>query len=115
MPVYGQKVGSLRTDVSGQMSKITTLTKRQEVLFGVDWGVPTYIYETTDPTKPIRNFEVKQSVHDEPLAERSENGRSCATHNLAWLQYSHSRQISWAIGRLSWPPLRGKVLRNAEN
>ncbi len=29
--------------------------------------MPTYIYETTDPTKPIRNFEVKQSVHDDPL------------------------------------------------
>jgi predicted nucleic acid-binding Zn ribbon protein len=29
--------------------------------------MPTYIYETTDPTKPIRSFEVKQSVHDDPL------------------------------------------------
>ena len=29
--------------------------------------MPTYIYETTDPTKPIRNFDVKQSVHDDPL------------------------------------------------
>ena len=29
--------------------------------------MPTYIYETTDPAKPPRNFEVKQSVHDEPL------------------------------------------------
>ena len=29
--------------------------------------MPTYIYETTDLTKPIRNFEVKQSVHDDPL------------------------------------------------
>jgi predicted nucleic acid-binding Zn ribbon protein len=29
--------------------------------------MPTYIYETTDPTKPTRNFEVKQSVHDDPL------------------------------------------------
>jgi predicted nucleic acid-binding Zn ribbon protein len=29
--------------------------------------VPTYIYETTDPAKPIRNFEVKQSVHDDPV------------------------------------------------
>jgi predicted nucleic acid-binding Zn ribbon protein len=29
--------------------------------------MPTYIYETTDPTKPIRTFEIKQSVHDDPL------------------------------------------------
>ena len=29
--------------------------------------MPTYIYETTDPTRPPRRFEVKQSVHDEPL------------------------------------------------
>ena len=29
--------------------------------------MPTYIYETTDPTKPIRNFDVEQSVHDDPL------------------------------------------------
>lgn len=29
--------------------------------------MPTYIYETTDPSKPLRNFEVKQSVHDDPL------------------------------------------------
>jgi len=29
--------------------------------------MPTYIYETTDATKPKREFCVKQSVHDEPL------------------------------------------------
>jgi hypothetical protein len=27
----------------------------------------TYVYETTDPIKPVRRFEVKQSIHDEPL------------------------------------------------
>ena len=36
--------------------------------------MPTYIYETTDQTKPIRNFEVKQSVHDEPLTSDPETG-----------------------------------------
>ena len=36
--------------------------------------MPTYIYETTDPTKPIRNFEVKQSVHDDPLCSDPETG-----------------------------------------
>jgi predicted nucleic acid-binding Zn ribbon protein len=29
--------------------------------------MPTYIYETTDPAKPTRQFGVKQSVHDDPL------------------------------------------------
>ena len=29
--------------------------------------MPTYIYETTDPAKPVRTFMVKQSVHDDPL------------------------------------------------
>jgi predicted nucleic acid-binding Zn ribbon protein len=43
---------------------------------GVDCRVPTYIYETTDPTKPIRNFEVKQSVHDEPLRNDPETGEA---------------------------------------
>jgi predicted nucleic acid-binding Zn ribbon protein len=44
--------------------------------FGVDCGVPTYIYETTDQTKPIRNFEVKQSVHDEPLRSDPKTGEA---------------------------------------
>jgi predicted nucleic acid-binding Zn ribbon protein len=30
--------------------------------------MPTYVYETTDPRKPVRTFEVKQSVHDDPLS-----------------------------------------------
>ena len=37
-------------------------------------AVPTYIYETTDPTRPVRNFEVKQSVHDDPLCSDPETG-----------------------------------------
>ncbi len=38
--------------------------------------MPTYIYETTDQTKPIRNFEVEQSVHDEPLRNDPETGEA---------------------------------------
>jgi predicted nucleic acid-binding Zn ribbon protein len=38
--------------------------------------MPTYIYETTDPTKPIRHFEVKQSVHDDPLLSDPETGEA---------------------------------------
>ena len=40
----------------------------------VDCHMPTYIYETTDPSKPIRNFEVKQSVHDDPLVSDPQTG-----------------------------------------
>jgi predicted nucleic acid-binding Zn ribbon protein len=29
--------------------------------------MPTYIYETTDRTRPIRQFEVKQSFGEKPL------------------------------------------------
>ena len=42
----------------------------------VDCRVPTYIYETTDPTKSIRTFEVKQSVHDEPLRSDPKTGEA---------------------------------------
>jgi predicted nucleic acid-binding Zn ribbon protein len=38
--------------------------------------VPTYIYETTDPKKPLRNFQIKQSVHDEPLKRDPETGEA---------------------------------------
>jgi predicted nucleic acid-binding Zn ribbon protein len=37
------------------------------VLYRVECRVPTYIYETTDASKPIRSFEVIQSVHDDAL------------------------------------------------
>ena len=29
--------------------------------------MPTYIYETTDQTRPIRRFEVKQAFAEKPL------------------------------------------------
>jgi predicted nucleic acid-binding Zn ribbon protein len=38
--------------------------------------VPIYIYETTDSSKPLRNFEVKQSVHDDPLRKDPETGEA---------------------------------------
>ncbi|MGC3990555.1 MAG: hypothetical protein QM796_12915 [Chthoniobacteraceae bacterium] len=36
--------------------------------------MPTYVYETTDPKKPKRRFEVKQSMKDEPLKTHPESG-----------------------------------------
>jgi predicted nucleic acid-binding Zn ribbon protein len=36
--------------------------------------VLTYVYETTDPTKPVRRFEVKQSINDKPLEVDPETG-----------------------------------------
>lgn len=38
--------------------------------------MPTYIYETTDTTKPRREFFVKQSVHDDPLQADPATGES---------------------------------------
>ncbi len=38
--------------------------------------MPTYIYETTDLSKPVRNFEVKQSVHDDPLTRDPKTGEA---------------------------------------
>ncbi len=36
--------------------------------------MPTYVYETTDPAKPARRFEVKQSMKDDPLRVDPETG-----------------------------------------
>ena len=36
--------------------------------------MPTYIYETTDPKKPVRHFEIRQSMKDEPLRVHPETG-----------------------------------------
>jgi predicted nucleic acid-binding Zn ribbon protein len=33
-----------------------------------------YVYETTDPDKPVRRFEVSQSMKDEPLRTHPETG-----------------------------------------
>lgn len=38
--------------------------------------MPTYVYETTDTTKPIRRFEVKQSMKDEPLRVDPKTGEA---------------------------------------
>ncbi len=34
----------------------------------------TYIYETTDPKKPVRQFEIQHSMKDEPLTIHPETG-----------------------------------------
>jgi predicted nucleic acid-binding Zn ribbon protein len=49
-------------------------------------GMPTYIYETTDPAKPKRRFEIKQSVHDDPLTTDPATGE--AAHRIISLGYS---------------------------
>ncbi len=38
--------------------------------------MPTYVYETTDETKPTRRFEVRQSFNDEPLRVDPETGEA---------------------------------------
>ena len=36
----------------------------------------TYIYETTDPSKPRREIEVRQSIHDDPLVVDPQTGEA---------------------------------------
>jgi predicted nucleic acid-binding Zn ribbon protein len=36
-------------------------------LHNISLSVPTYLYETTDPTRPIRQFEVRQAFAEKPL------------------------------------------------
>ena len=36
--------------------------------------MPIYVYETTDPKKPVRQFELKQSMSDEPLKHDPSTG-----------------------------------------
>jgi predicted nucleic acid-binding Zn ribbon protein len=43
---------------------------------GVDYVMPTYIYETTDPAKPVRKFEITQSVRDDPLCTDPTTGEA---------------------------------------
>jgi predicted nucleic acid-binding Zn ribbon protein len=36
----------------------------------------TYIYETTDETKPVQKFEIQHSMKDEPLTRHPETGEA---------------------------------------
>lgn len=36
--------------------------------------MPIYLYETTDPARPKRRFELKQSMNDAPLQADPETG-----------------------------------------
>jgi predicted nucleic acid-binding Zn ribbon protein len=38
--------------------------------------MPTYVYETTDTTKPVRRFEVHQGMHDKPLQVDPKTGEA---------------------------------------
>ena len=38
--------------------------------------MPTYVYETTNTERPIRRFEVRQSMKDEPLRTDPETGEA---------------------------------------
>ena len=38
--------------------------------------MPIYVYETTDPKKPVRRFEIQQSMKDAPLTEHPETGEA---------------------------------------
>lgn len=36
--------------------------------------MPIYVYETTDPNQPVRQFEIKQSMSDAPLSADPSTG-----------------------------------------
>jgi predicted nucleic acid-binding Zn ribbon protein len=36
----------------------------------------TYVYETTDASKPVRRFEIQQSMKEKPLERHPETGES---------------------------------------
>ncbi|HEV2046762.1 MAG TPA: zinc ribbon domain-containing protein [Chthoniobacterales bacterium] len=38
--------------------------------------MPTYIYETTDASKPLRRFEVQQSIHEKALEVDPKTGEA---------------------------------------
>jgi len=38
--------------------------------------MPTYVYETTNRSKPTRTFELKQSVHDAALRRDPKTGEA---------------------------------------
>src|SRR5213594_3371771 len=72
--IYRGSACSLRLSLKLEAWRSEVRDLTTEACLRVDCRVPTYIYETTDPTKPIRTFEVKQSVHDEPLRSDPETG-----------------------------------------
>lgn len=36
--------------------------------------MPTYVYETTDESQPVRHFEIQQSMKEAPLTRHPESG-----------------------------------------
>jgi predicted nucleic acid-binding Zn ribbon protein len=38
--------------------------------------MPTYVYETTDQTKPVRRFEIRQNFNDPPLQVDPKTGEA---------------------------------------
>ncbi len=61
--------------------------------------MPTYIYETTDPSKPIRRFEVQQSMKDEALRSDPKTGEPVRRVISGGLRGSCSGRIHGAIDR----------------
>ena len=57
----------------------------------------TYIYETIDPKKPARRFELKQSMKDAPLTEHPETGepiRRVITGGYGYASKGHAPKAS---------------------
>lgn len=43
-------------------------------MLGVNGRMAIYVYETTDAKKPVRRYEIQQSMKDQPLTKHPETG-----------------------------------------
>ena len=43
-------------------------------MLGVNYRMAIYVYETIDPKKPVRRFEISQSMKETPLTKHPESG-----------------------------------------
>ena len=71
--------------------------------------MPTYVYETIDPLRPVRRFEVRQSMKDEPLRVDPETGeavRRVISGGFGVHVAGSAESTRAETGRRLWPGLR---------
>jgi predicted nucleic acid-binding Zn ribbon protein len=97
-----QKSGVARAENVAQIAFIGLPAIASSKLWKEWIDMPTYIYETTDTTKPRREFFVKQSVHDDPLQADPETGEPARRIISAGYQRVGPGRIEGSIGRIGW-------------
>jgi len=69
----------------------------------VDYHDADLRLRTTDATKPVRRFEVNQSIHDEPLHADPEIRRSStAVISVLWVVNAADRMVPRSVVRLTF-------------